>query len=443
MKKILYPLLAASLLLWACEPKVEPLSFAAPVVEFPLDKETISVSVGEPQTFSANIVAGEGLTVGWYVDGVLESSNHELTYTWKTPGTYSVRFGASNGAGKVEKNYSVEVTDVLEIFLSSESDYKIEDEIECLEDSRLRVYAVVAKGSNVKHQWTLDGELQTCTEAYFDTYQIPRGTGTHEVSYKGTNAVGTYEKDFTVNVLERPLTIEFSETASTIVTLTGEIAIEADVRYGVSGVTHSWYVDDVLQSQEASFEYRFANAGNYVIRYYAKNSKNEEVERIWNVVRSAREEVLLEDYENGVNKVFIQQNGGKLSVVDNPYPDDVNNSGKVLQVTGGGSGYFGFVYSELKNLGVNWAEYDGIKVDMYITEDKFYPVMDFSGMGKVKANADTPYKYNQWVSLDYDLNFVADEKQLQPRPFCNASGGGNGNNSTVYYDNVYLYKKQQ
>ena len=89
MKRILYMLLAASVLLWGCTAEVEPVTFTAPVVEFPDENESLAtVSVGEPATFTAEIVSGNGLTTGWYVDGVLESSGSTLTYTWDAPGEY-------------------------------------------------------------------------------------------------------------------------------------------------------------------------------------------------------------------------------------------------------------------------------------------------------------------------------------------------------------------
>lgn len=458
MKKIIYPLLAASLALAACTPDVKPLSFTAPVVEFAQTEATLSVSVGEPFTFRADIVEGDGLTVGWYVNGVLESSNGTLEYTWHEPGTYKVDFSASNGAGSVAKAYTVNVSDKLDIFISSESVYEIADggKIECLEQSYLAVYAVVVEGSNVRHEWSVDGTVQDCSEAYFNTYWLPAGKGTHAIKYKGSNAVGSVEYGFTVDVQERPLTVSFSNEASTIACLVGTtVEITATVDYGGTGAEHSWTVDDEVVSDGLVFSKRFDTAGSYTLTYKGVNEKGDEAERTWTINVSSREEVLLEDYENGSsNGVIVHQgSGAAVSIVDNPSPDAVNGSAKVMAATGNsGSGYMGLMYDAIEKLGIDPTQYDGIKVDLYIPSSPypFYPAMDqkdgnpyvyANGFDK-NADDDAPYAWDKWITVDYDLPLLKEKHQIQPRAFCGDNSNGKGTNgSVVYYDNVYLYKK--
>lgn len=451
MKRILYMLLAASVLLWGCTAEVEPVTFTAPVVEFPDENESLAtVSVGEPATFTAEIVSGNGLTTGWYVDGVLESSGSTLTYTWDAPGEYVVRFEASNGAGSVEKEYNVSVTDRLEIFISSESEYEVGESVDFYEDSFMRLYAVVVEGSNVQHEWKVDGEIK-CTEAYFNTYELDLGAATHTVSYRGWNSVGEVEKEFTANVVERPLTVSFSEEATTIAGLVGlTVSITATVDYGATGVEHSWKVDDAEVSTTNEFSHQFDEAGDYEISYYGVNAKGEEVNRTWAVVVSTREEVLLDDFEGGEKGIFVTQNGAKVGIEANPFPSEKNSSAYVLAARGdSGSGYFGFTESVVSAMGINIDDWDGIKVDMYIPSDvfKFYPVMDAKtgSSNYVYANGfdketGEPYEWDTWVTLEYDIDF-AGMKQLQPRAFVNANGGGAGKKGgVVYYDNFYLYK---
>lgn len=442
MKRIIYPLLAVLLTAGACTPDVEPLAFTAPLAEFPQSADKLSVSVGEPYVFEARILEGDGLTMGWYIDDVLESSNGTLEYTWHEPGEYEVRFTASNGAGTVEKIYTVNVSDRLKIFISSSDTYEVgqNQSVEFLEQSYLELYAVVEEGSNVRHQWIVDGDVQDCEDAYFHSYWLPAGKAEHSVSYKGANAVGTYECDFTVNVVERPLTVSFSNEASAIACLMGaSVEIDAIVEFGGTGVEHSWTLDGQKVSEDSHFAYTFNDAGIFTVDYAGRNAKGETVEHSWTVSVSSREEVLLDDYESGDKGVFVQQNGGKLSVVDNPFPDEHNGSAKVLSVTGSSSGYFGFVYDAVAALGIDVSQYDGIKVDVYIQDTRFYPCMEYNKV-KYWANEDTPYEYNKWISLDYDLKFSS-KSQLQPRPFVDRSGNSKGSNSVVYYDNIYLYKK--
>lgn len=82
MKTRIISLVTAVLALWQCSPEVSPLHHTAPVVNFPLEAQNITAKVGEPVSFKANVVSGDRLSKAWYVDGVLESSDEEFTYTF-------------------------------------------------------------------------------------------------------------------------------------------------------------------------------------------------------------------------------------------------------------------------------------------------------------------------------------------------------------------------
>ena len=96
-------LLLGIVALWGCEEDVTPLQHTAPQVTFPVQETSLTAVVGDPVEFRADIESGDKLTCGWYVDGTLEASTAEMTYTFSAPGDYEVRFEARNGAGKVEK----------------------------------------------------------------------------------------------------------------------------------------------------------------------------------------------------------------------------------------------------------------------------------------------------------------------------------------------------
>ena len=49
----IYPICAAILILACCTPKVEPIQFEVPEVEYTVQQDKLSVSVGEPMTFGA------------------------------------------------------------------------------------------------------------------------------------------------------------------------------------------------------------------------------------------------------------------------------------------------------------------------------------------------------------------------------------------------------
>ena len=147
-------------LLWGCEETVEPLHHTAPQVTFPVGESSMTATVGEEVEFRANVEEGDRLTCSWYVGETLEASTPSFTYVFRTPGTFDVRFEARNGAGSVSKTYEVTVSDVLEMYLSVGDSTRIKR----LQLDNLKVMAIVTAGSNVQHEWTVDGQ-QASTEA--------------------------------------------------------------------------------------------------------------------------------------------------------------------------------------------------------------------------------------------------------------------------------------
>lgn len=446
MKTRIISLVTAVLVLWQCSPEVSPLHHTAPVVNFPLEAQNITSKVGEPVSFKANVVSGDRLSKAWYVDGVLESSDEEFTYTFFKPGEYEVSFKVSNGAGTVEKSYSVSVSDVLEMHLSVEDSTVVTR----VEQSFLKLYAIVDKGSDVVHSWSVDGE-KLSDKAFFGTFFL-KDTQSHEISYTGSNGAGSFSKKFTVNVNERPLTIQFSEEAATLSSKIGAtLTLTAKVLFGGTGVVHKWYIDSKLVSESTTMSYKFTAAGTVVLRYEGKNAKGEIVERSWTVNVAARDEAIFEDFENGAYTCFKQ---GTLSVVDNPHPSGLNKSSKVLKVsapgTGGTSGYFTMINSEIAKKGIDITKYRGLKVLVWMDKGKYWPVMDYKGRGKVLPNDGKPEFTGEWEVLEYSIDFSTNQ-QLQPRPFQILDGNGKPQNipggpvtetnpRVVYFDEFTLFK---
>ena len=446
MKTRIISLVTAVLVLWQCSPEVSPLHHTAPVVNFPLEAQNITAKVGEPVSFKANIVSGDRLSKAWYVDSVLESSDEEFTYTFFKPGKYEVSFKASNGAGSVEKSYSVSVSDILEMHLSVEDSTVVTR----VEQSFLKLYAIVDNGSDVVHSWSVDGE-KLSDKAFFGTFFL-KDTQSHEISYTGSNGAGSFSKKFTVNVNERPLTIQFSEEAATLSSKIGAtLTLTAKVLFGGTGVVHKWYMDSKLVSESTTMSYKFTAAGTVVLRYEGKNAKGEIVERSWTVNVAARDEAIFEDFENGAYTCFKQ---GTLSVVDNPHPSGLNKSSKVLKVsapgTGSTSGYFTMINSEIAKKGIDITKYRGLKVLVWMDKGKYWPVMDYKGRGKVLPNDGKPEFTGEWEVLEYSIDFSTNQ-QLQPRPFQILDGNGKPKNipggavtetnpRVVYFDEFTLFE---
>ena len=437
-------LLLGIVALWGCEEDVTPLQHTAPQVTFPVQETSLTAVVGDPVEFRADIESGDKLTCGWYVDGTLEASTPGMTYTFSAPGDYEVRFEARNGAGKIEKNYAVEVSDVLEMHLSvGDSTRIVRRQLDIL-----KVMAIVDAGSDVTHEWKVDNVVKS-DKAYFDTFDLPEAK-VYTVAYAGTNAAGTFRKSFEVQATERPLEISFSNEDATIPCKEGAVVeIIATVKYGGTGVQHEWEVDGVTVSTDAVFSRAFENGGPYTIAYHGVNSKNETVDRTWivTIVPSGALFEHFEDYTELPAWWTLKQNDPGIQLADNPKPEGINTSLKVLsdKVNGEGttSGYFELKLKEIPVDKIDVAKYSGIRFKVYLGKNKYYPHMDFAG--KKYAPVTDPQFKDEWEVLEYRFDTKLDPTKggLTFRPLYQKNGTNipagpvtETNTRTVYIDDI-------
>ena len=191
----------------------------------------------------------------------------------------------------------------------------------------------------------VDGEVKS-DKAYFDTFDLPEAR-VYTVAYAGTNAAGTFRKSFEVQATERPLEIGFSNNDATIACKDGAVVeIIATVKYGGTGVQHEWKVDGETVSTDAVFSRAFDGKGPYTIAYHAVNSKQETVDRTWTVtmVPSGALFEHFEDYTELPKWWTLKENQPGIELADNPKPEGINTSRKVLRDNVSGehstSGYF-------------------------------------------------------------------------------------------------------
>lgn len=429
--------------LWGCEEDVTPLRHTAPQVTFPVAETSLTAVVGDPVEFRADIESGDKLTCGWYVDGTLEASTADMTYTFGAPGDYEVRFEARNGAGRVGKSYAVKVSDVLEMHLSvGDSTRIVRRQLDIL-----KVMAIVDAGSDVVHEWKVDGEVKS-DKAYFDTFDLPEAK-VYTVAYTGTNAAGTFRKSFDVQATERPLEISFSNNDAVIACKDGAVVeIIATVKYGGTGVQHEWKVDGEVVSTDAVFSRAFSGAGPYTIAYHGVNSKQETVDRTWTVtmVPSGALFEHFEDYTTLPAWWTLGQNTPGIELADNPKPEGINTSLKVLRdnVTGTGStsGYFDLKLKDIPVDKIDVTKYTGIRFKVYLGKNKYYPHMDFAG--KKYASVTDPQFKDEWEVLEYRFDTKLDPtKNLTFRPLYQKNGTNipsgpvtETNTRTVYIDDI-------
>ena len=455
MKYKLIPVISAILslgILCSCEFRNEPqpVQYKAPEVEFTMPSEVIDAKVGDPVPFSAKVVAGDKVSTGWYINDVLTSSSQSFKYVFEEAGRYTVRFEARNGAGVVSREYTVNVSDILSIALSTGDSTRVVR----LQLEYLKIAAVVDYGKDVKHEWSVDGEV-LCNEAFFGTFRLAEAR-VYNVHYRGSNASGSFSKDVEISVIERPLEIEFSNTDEIIAMLAGRtLSITATALFGGTGLQQTWYLDGEPAGTAAVFSHYFSAGGEYSLRYEAVNAKGETVTRNWkvNVTSTGR---LFDDFEaDAIGSWFnLGENQPGIELVENPHKDGINTSDKCLRDkvygSGGTSGYFTLKAPKmLSDKGFDVSEFSGIRFLVYLGKNKYYPRVDYGG---TKYPSITPPKFNgEWELLEYKLpegTTFDNTKNLVFRMMLNEAGsnisGGNvdaeENNRTVYIDDIEFFK---
>lgn len=429
--------------LWGCEEDVTPLQHTAPQVTFPVEETSLTAVVGDPVEFRADIESGDKLTCGWYVDGTLEASTADMTYTFGAPGDYEVRFEARNGAGRVGKSYAVKVSDVLEMHLSvGDSTRIVRRQLDIL-----KVMAIVDAGSDVVHEWKVDGEVKS-DKAYFDTFDLPEAKA-YTVAYTGTNAAGTFRKSFEVQATERPLEISFSNNDAVIACKDGAVVeIIATVKYGGTGVLHEWKVDGETVSTDGVFSRAFSGAGPYTIAYHGVNSKQETVDRTWTVtmVPSGALFEHFEDYTTLPAWWTLKENTPGIELADNPKPEGINTSLKVLRDnvtgTGGTSGYFNLKLKDIPVDKIDVTKYTGIRFKVYLGKNKYYPRVEYAGTKHPSVTK--PQFKDEWEVLEYKFGANLDPtKNITFRPMLQENGNNiasgavtETNTRTVYIDDI-------
>lgn len=455
MKYKLIPVISAILslgILCSCEFRNEPqpVQYKAPEVEFTMPSEVIDAKVGAPVPFSAKVVAGDKVSTGWYINDVLTSSSQSFKYVFEEAGRYTVRFEARNGAGVVSREYTVNVSDILSIALSTGDSTRVVR----LQLEYLKIAAVVDYGKDVEHEWSVDGEV-LCNEAFFGTFRLAEAR-VYNVHYRGSNASGSFSKDVEISVIERPLEIEFSNTDEIIAMLAGRtLSITATALFGGTGLQQTWYLDGEHAGTAAVFSHYFSAGGEYSLRYEAVNAKGETVTRNWkvNVTSTGR---LFDDFEaDAIGSWFnLGENQPGIELVENPHKDGINTSDKCLRDkvygSGGTSGYFTLKAPKmLSDKGFDVSEFSGIRFLVYLGKNKYYPRVDFGG---TKYPSITPPKFNgEWELLEYKLpegTTFDNTKNIVFRMMLNEAGsnisGGNvdaeENNRTVYIDDIEFFK---
>ena len=394
------------LLAVSCGREVLPIVQEAPQVRFSREESALTAVVGEKVTLSATLVAGDKVTMCWYVDGVLESSSSLFEYVFDVRGDHSIRFVAHNGTAEINKDYTVSVSDIFRMHLSV-GDSLVVPRIQA---RVLKFLAVVDYGSDVTHEWKVDGVVES-TAALFNNF-TPMEVRDYTISYHGENPAGFFDKTFTVRVSEAPLTVRYSIADPVINTVSGKaFTLTATAVYGADGLQSKWLLvgqgempeSDLVIGTDHTLDYNFPLPGEYTLRYEGVNAKGETAGRDWTVKVSASGH-LADDFEDGLKNWWANRNSPGITVVDNPFKAGLNVSDKVLSDavagTGSTSGYFDLNLSSIADAaGVDITKCNGVRFKVYLGAALYYPRVEY---GSVKyASLSAPVRGGKWEYLEY------------------------------------------
>lgn len=442
------------------------------VVEFSNEEPEIACMPGDEVELAATVVSGDKQTRHeWKVGDEAVSATADFKYVFAQMGTFTISYRGVNADGMtVQRSWTVVVDELpLEIEFSQTG-----ETIRCEQGAEVEITATAKNGATgLEHEWKVGDEVVSTTAGFKHLFA---DSGTFTVAYKGVNGKGeTATRQWTVEVTELPLEIEFSVTDAKITCKQDvEVVIAATVKNGgATGVVHEWKVGDEVVSTEAEFRRSFAEIGSYTIFYKGVNGRNEQVTHDWTVeVTDKNAGRMFENFEarESLPGHFINGNPAieGATVQDNPYKTTVNPSNRVLRdlllKESGTSGFFDMGFGHLTDR----AKYRAIRVKVYLGKNLYYPRLKIatlaSGPNKLPSSINgkpfdagkgteeqwkTLIRTDDWNVFVYDLidcGFGAETFEnitsVQFRPL-STFGGQNvsgrdeqTNNRTVYYDDI-------
>lgn len=446
-----------------CSEDPDPVKYTAPVADFSIIDEEISIGKGETIVITAYPKPeGKGKVYNkWHVDDVLSSSTEELTYTFITPGVKIVKYVAKNAMGEFSKEFKITVTDTIEIELSVGDVTEITRYI----DEELVVEAVVGSGSNIVHEWKVDGNVisNTSEPHKLDGFILDE-LRTYYVEYKGYNSAGVVEKAFSVKVEDRPIEVELTingeePTGANIKQDLGvELIFAATIKYGGAGATHSWKLNGIEKSTNSTYVMPCDLEGDFVVAYKCVNAKGETFEDTYTVAVVSEVGWIISDFEiydrttwrftPGIDEALLSNyNNWTVSVADNPDNTGINKSSKCFMQNISNNAYTsGLIWLNFKRYTFtdDVSEYSRIRFKYYKdSEDRMVRVeyYDSSWQGATavdgKDGRDAPL--NTWVEVEFKFKKGAyDRLGIQTLRRIDTSKPGARPNNMAYIDDVEL-----
>lgn len=427
----------------------DPVEQSVPEVEFISDFSPRTISAGESVEFSVKVVSSKKATPCWYVDGILEGSGETFSFTFDAPGEHTVDFEIGNGKGKVTKQCVVVVADALRITVDA-------GEGEVLKRFQYNSFGMVAvvwnEGLDVTHSWYVDGEK--VSDGAFLKDVLLDEVRTYSVRYVGSSALGTFERNFSVQVELLPIEIGFNHPAGDLVANKNkDVNIVATPLHDGVVASQTWTLNKQLVSEDKDFSMKFTAEGYYLLVYEAVNPDGYTFRAQWDIFVEAPKRVvtLMTDFEDLEDlPAFLISGSGNtpgITVVDNPHKTGTNTSEKCLSdyisnKKGNTSGYFTLSFSGAKEMGFNLNEYTGVRFKIWLGTNNYLPRIQF-GSETATLPVDPPQYTGGWETIEFEFGKKI-TTYLTVRPMLTPEGSNVGaysdtNTMQIYIDDIELF----
>ena len=211
-----------------------------------------SADVGQPITFTSAIFNGTGpYSYEWLVGTGDVSNQSSFTYTFSSPGTYTVELSITDVDGysaiaKVNVTIQSDPQAVASV-LYSQLDVEATD-----------TFTATASGGSGSYSftWVLDGNILSSSSSFTYTFNSA-GTRVVELTVKDSNGYTSYA-NVTVDVVSQP-SVSFTEKYSSL-DVNIEDIFNSSVEYGTAPFNYTWYLNSVIVGYGTTLDYIFTTA---------------------------------------------------------------------------------------------------------------------------------------------------------------------------------------
>ncbi len=229
---------------------------ALPAVSISAAHTSIDIDISD--SFSASVIDGTSpYNYTWYVNGNIAGYGDDLSYTFTSPGTYTVSVTVRDAIGDTTTSqvtieaYSLPASSILAS--ANETDV----------NGKITFTGGVSNGvSPYNYTWTIDGDIVSYSTSFSYEFTAP---GTYYVNLTITDAFGERSvSSAKITVLPLP-TVSISASHSAI-DIGQSITFTPSISGGIGPYAYLWTISGIgAVSTQSIFSYSFSSSGTYTI----------------------------------------------------------------------------------------------------------------------------------------------------------------------------------